>query len=172
MSGLRAAVTTSAVIAAVACLVTTGASAAAMRHYVNARFGFAVDVPSELVADRPPDNGDGRAFHAPDGSLRVTMSGIGNVLGETLSAFVSPEMAHCAHQPPDYLLKRSNWIVFSCTASDGIVYQKTIQRGRGEDAVFVSLRIHYPVGDKARWNDVVTQISNSLRLTSSPVWTR
>jgi hypothetical protein len=156
------------------CLVAMYADAAAepVMHYVNSRFGFSVDIPSELIPERPPDNGDGRGFHAAQGGMRLTVSGIGNALEEDLSGFVAEDLALCRRKPPDYLIWRPNWVVFSCTTRDGILYQKTIQSGRGTEATFVNLRIHYPADEQARWKEAVTRASTSLRLTSPDAGTR
>ena len=134
------------------------------QHYVNARFAFAVDLPAELVAERPPDNGDGQGFHAPDGSVRVVASGINNASDESLQDYTANDRARCSRQPPEYLVERPRWIVFSCKTKDGILYQKTMLSGRGTDTAFVSLRIRYPESASARWRDAVTRASTTFRL--------
>jgi hypothetical protein len=143
------------------------AAGSPVQHYSNDRFGFSVDLPAELIAETPPDNGDGQAFHAPDNTLRVTVSGLNNALDQTLQDFIATDRARCRHQPPDYLLERPDRIVFSCMTADGILYQKTIRSGRGTDTAFVSLRIRYPASEKARWQAAVVTASNTFRIPAS-----
>lgn len=142
-------------------------SAGTRQHYVNARFAFSVDLPAGLVAERSPDNGDGLAFHAPDGSFRVVVSGINNALDQSLRDYIANDRARCPRQPPDYLVERPDWIVFSCTAGGDILYQKTIRSGRGADTAFVSLRIRYAARAKDRWQEAVVTASKTLRLPAA-----
>ncbi|CAO3427823.1 hypothetical protein [Azospirillum endophyticum] len=136
------------------------------RHYVNVRFGFSVDVPGDLVAEPPPDNGDGQAFHSADGSLHLTVSGLNDAAEEGLKSFVATDQKACLRQPPEYLVRKPDWIVFSCTTAKGLLYQKTLLQG-GRGGAFISLRIRYPASEQARWNAAVAMASKSLRLTGA-----
>jgi hypothetical protein len=132
-------------------------------RYVNERFGFSVEVPAELIAEEAPANGDGRAFYAPAGGMRLIASAIRNVLNENLTEFLAEDVASCLHQPPDYIARHNGWVVLSCTTRDGILYQKTMQSGRGVDSLYTSLRITYPADQRARWDGVVAHAAASLR---------
>ncbi|MBP2302985.1 hypothetical protein [Azospirillum picis] len=136
------------------------------RHYVNVRFGFSVDVPGDLVAEPPPDNGDGQAYHSADGSLHLTVSGLIDAAEEGLKSFVASDQKACLRQPPEYLVRKPDWIVFSCTTATGLLYQKTLLQG-GRGGAFISLRIRYPASEQARWNAAVAMASKSLRLTGA-----
>ena len=96
----------------------------ALRHVVNARFGFSVDVPADLVAEPPPDNGDGQAFRSADGHLHLTVSGLNDVLDQDLDAVVAADRKTCLRQPPEYAARKPGWIVLSCTTAAGILYRK------------------------------------------------
>ncbi|APT33070.1 hypothetical protein MCBMB27_03779 [Methylobacterium phyllosphaerae] len=136
----------------------------ALRHVVNARFGFSIDVPADLVAEPPPDNGDGQAFHSADGHLHLTVSGLNDGLDQDLDAVVAADRKTCLRQPPEYGARKPGWIVFSCTTADGILYRKTLRAG-GRGGAFVTLRIRYPVAERARRQAAVTTAATSLRLT-------
>lgn len=137
--------------------------APALRHYVNVRFGFSLEVPADLIAERAPDNGDGQAFHSADGGLHLTAWGSNDALGQNLEAFVADDRKRCRRGSSPYLRRKADWIVFSCATGEGIVYQKSIRSG-GSGASFVSVRIRYPLGEQARWQAAVAAASNSLRL--------
>ncbi|MBN4097793.1 hypothetical protein [Methylobacterium sp. OT2] len=134
----------------------------ALRHVVNARFGFSVDVPADLVAEPPPDNGDGQAFRSADGHLHLTVSGLNDVLDQDLDAVVAADRKTCLRQPPEYAARKPGWIVLSCTTAAGILYRKTLLAG-GRGGAFVTLRVRYPAAEQARWQAAVT--ATSLRLT-------
>ncbi|KAA0121615.1 hypothetical protein CIW48_22730 [Methylobacterium sp. P1-11] len=143
--------------------VASASGTPALRHYVNVRFGFSVDVPAELVAERAPDNGDGQAFHSAEGGLQLTVWGSNNALGQTLEAFVADDHARCQRQPAAYLRRKAHWIVLSCATGEDTLYQKTIRSG-GSGAFFVSVRLRYPASEQARWQGAVATASSSLRL--------
>lgn len=136
----------------------------ALRHVVNARFGFSVDVPADLVAEPPPDNGDGQAFRSADGHLHLTVSGLNDVLDQDLDAVVAADRKTCLRQPPEYAARKPGWIVLSCTTAAGILYRKTLLAG-GRGGAFVTLRVRYPAAEQARWQAAVTAAATSLRLT-------
>jgi len=46
--------------------------------YYNARYGFSVDYPVELMADRAPDNGDGQRWTSERGNVEYIVSGSNN----------------------------------------------------------------------------------------------
>ena len=62
------------------------------------------------------------------------------------------------------VLKPSRYIV-SGVRDGKIVYVKTLYRkGKGTDAFYI-LTIEYPAADKAKWDAIVTHISNSFTIT-------
>ncbi|WCS23983.1 hypothetical protein LOK46_22960 [Methylobacterium sp. NMS14P] len=136
----------------------------ALRHVVNARFGFSVDVPADLVAEPPPDNGDGQVFRSADGHLHLTVSGLNAVIDQDLDAVVAADRKTCLRQPPEYAARRPGWIVLSCTTAAGSLYRKTLLSG-GRGGAFVTLRVRYPADEEARWRAAVTMAATSLRLT-------
>lgn len=143
----------------------------ALRHVVNARFGFSVDVPADLVAEPPPDNGDGQAFHSADGHLQLTVSGLNAARDQDLDAVVAADRQTCLRQPPEYAARKPGWIVFSCTTAAGILYRKTLLAG-GRGGAFVTLRVRYPAAEQARWRAAVTAAATSLRPTEPARSTR
>ena len=56
---------------AVLLLLPAPAMAADWRHYVNARYGYGVDVPPGFVAQGESENGDGQVFKTPTATLTV-----------------------------------------------------------------------------------------------------
>ena len=138
-------------------------------RYVNERFGFSADIPEGFVADDPPDNGDGQAYHSATGHAFLSVSAIGNAAEESLGTFMDDAKADCLRDPPEYFVLRTNWAVLSCCTKDGILYTKTFMRGQGMDAVFTTARMTYPVGERSRWDAVAVAaaVANGLRPASA-----
>ena len=56
-------------------------------RYTNGRFGFSLDVPTSLVAEQPPTDGDGLTYDGDGGLVKLT------VYGEPNSSNVTPSLA-------------------------------------------------------------------------------
>lgn len=136
------------------------ARAGETQHYVNARFGFAVDYPADTFAmDPPPDNDDGRIFRATSGHARFSVSGSYNATNQTAAEIADDAARDCLHNPA-YRLVRRHVAVISCETPDGIVYDKTLLAGD----VRVNFHITYPDAERERWDRVTADIANSLKI--------
>ena len=149
--------------------------------YANARFGFSVEYPADLlVPESESDNGDGRVFVGKRPrdpwesatSLRVWAYGSHNVNGlslrdsfETATQQTAPDLT--ATRRVTYQRSGANWYVVSGLLAlranprrqDHIFYTKTILR----NGVFKTLHLRYHRREKARLDPIVTRISRSFR---------
>lgn len=150
-------------------LSSTQAMAQAPRHYVNARFGFSVDVPAGFTANDPPANGDGLAFQSPSGAVVVTASAFINPVEPGTRAEAMIVSFHrisfnaCHTHRPVYEDIHADWAVVSCPSPGGrTLYQRSAVRGRGADAVFTTVRITYPADQSERWDPVAVSVTRSM----------
>lgn len=126
-------------------------------QYINARFGFSIDYPSDLVAKSSPDNGDGQTFESKDGTVDFGASGINNVQSftpdEYLKQIVLPTINNVTYQD-----QGSNWIIVSWDDGNTIGYEKDII-GTGSINTFY---IKYPASRKAEFDAIILHMSQSI----------
>ena len=127
--------------------------------YANARFGYAIAYPVELlVAEPESDNGDGRAFDAKAGQARFLVYAGFNSLAETPDAIAETAEASCPAHHAEYRVIRPKLVAISCKVASNIIYQKTTIAGD----VLTTLSAIYPVTERLKWNAVVSQMVKSL----------
>lgn len=85
-----------------------------------------------------PANNDGRIFISKDKLTKLTVSGINNVLDDTISSWYVDESKQ--HKKISYKKKSSNWFVMSWIDGNIISYEKTIV-GKGSVNTFL---LEYP----------------------------
>jgi hypothetical protein len=119
-------------------VATAPASAAStLEPYVNARFGFAVDVPAAFEAQPAPQNADGRTFRSPDGAASLVVFGYQDAVGAGLEG-----LAERAREDLDslaYSARPPGGIVASGPAGEDVVYARALYR----DGVGVLARLRY-----------------------------
>ena len=128
------------------------------RTYANARFGFSLKYPADLLAPQAEaDNGDGRAFTGDGAEMRVFGSSM--LLNETLlkefNAVVKERGAGVT-----YRTYRRNWFVVSALADGRIFYRKTIAR---PDGTFITFQIEYDEARRAVYDRAVAKMVKSFK---------
>lgn len=140
-------------------LALLGSAAAAeleWKQYTNARFGFALSYPAELVAGREPDNGAGREFHTKDKAFSLSAQAhfFAPDIGDTFEARWQDEL-----KTPDvtiaYKRKTPTWYVVSGVAKNGTEYYHKLYT-RGDN--WVALEVTYPHAQNARYDKWVEEI--------------
>lgn len=133
-------------------------------RYVNARFGFSVEVPAGFaIKEPPPENGDGRIFHPGDPAVTLTAFASGNANDDDMASRSKIDAGECLPNQAIYQTVHAQWAVLSCVTANGILYQKTAMRGRPEHAVFSAVRMTYPIDQRSRWDAVAVRAARSLR---------
>lgn len=144
------------ILAAMALAVTLSAPASAgdWEHYENARFRFAIDIPSGFVAKPAPDNGDGQKWTTPDGYAELIAYGsFGSSFEEDLAAAKADPAA-------TYFAAGEDWFVTSGIRDRTIFYAKSI---RGCEEAVVTFRFEYPALRKISYDGLIRQIGSSLK---------
>lgn len=134
----------------------------AWKHFENARFGFSIDVPSGLIEQPPPENGDGATFLAADQSAELRVWG-NYPIDEN---FRQDARSRLASEKTEgwritYAAIKSGWHVYSGTKSDRIVYAKGVSSCAGK--VALNFRLEYPKAEKLQYDAMVTRLSKSLK---------
>ncbi len=110
-------------------------------RYQNERYRFLVDVPTFLVAQPPPANGDGRTFVGKGVELRVW----GSYASLTLANYCEEETGATVHQ-----------VTKDSCFSTGVAEQRIFwQRNRLKDRTIYGIRFEYPSAMKAEMDRVV-----------------
>lgn len=147
---------------AVLVLVQALAGAANAATYANARFGYWLDYPAQLmVPGREADNGDGREFHAHHGAAKMAAWGGYNALDQSPAQIAQDYEKGCRGGKIGYRVARPRLVAFSCVMPGGrVLYQKTLIGGD----VLATIRFDYPLAERATWDPVVNMVAGSLRL--------
>lgn len=152
-------------LGAVLLAITPSAGSAQDGHrwktYTNARFGYSVCYPTDLLAARPEsDNGDGRAFEGADGS-RVTAWASYNVLDSTVSKAAQMDEERLAGKSGtiSYKVVRADFYVLSGKAQGMIFYHRTAL----VQEAFSTVEILYPAAQSATWDPIAARISRCFR---------
>jgi hypothetical protein len=125
--------------------------------YQNARFGYSIAYPSDLLVPRgEADNGDGQIFAGKSAEMRVFGSNM--LLNETMLKEFDAVVKE--RQNVSYKIYRKNFFVVS-GASDGVIfYRKTIAKSGG---AFVTFTIEYDESERETYDAIVTQIVKSFK---------
>lgn len=153
------------VLLALTCALAGSATSAAPPHrwvtYGNARFGYALCYPADLLhPQREADNGDGRAFLGPDGAeLRVW--GNYNALDQSLAEAMREDEAQLAAEGSavTYRASRANWYVLSGRSRDKLFYWRRVLT----DDRFASFEFSYPAQAATMWNPIAARLSRCFR---------
>jgi hypothetical protein len=125
--------------------------------YENARFGYSIQYPSDLLLPRDEaDNGDGRIFSNNASEMRVFASNM--LLHETLNGEFNALLKE--HKKVSYKVLRKNFFVVSGVKDKRIFYQKTIAR---PDGVFLTFYIEYVEEERADYDKIVAKIVGSFK---------
>lgn len=127
--------------------------------YVNARFGFAVDVPPGFTLVQEADNGDGRTYANGEAKLSVWANHL--VIGSFADEVASRRMAYLREGwDLSYERQAAGWASLSGTLVDSILYHRIIALCDEAAASFV---LEYPQSMKAEMSPLIGKLVKSLR---------
>ncbi len=135
----------------------SNAASTASLQYVNERFGFTVDIPSNFVPQGESDNGDGQVFAASGHRAEIRAWG-SNLIKPDIRCSASSMFAEELPQPT-YEHSRDGTSVVSGNIGSDIFYAKVI---RTADRC-LGLTITYPVSDKAAYDPTVSSVAASFK---------
>jgi hypothetical protein len=141
-------------------LLTVEGSDSGWKKYANARFGFVLTYPAELIAGKEAMNGDGREFHSKDGEFSLA----------AFAHFFVPDSGDSFDKrwqeeldSPDvtvtYKKKAPNWYVVSGLTKSGTEYYHKLYR---KGSSWASFHITYPHAKNKKYDPWVARIEKSF----------
>jgi hypothetical protein len=135
---------------------------AAGQHYVNARYGYAIDVPQGFVGQGESDNGDGQVFKAPTATLTVYG---GNVTEGDFEAEVRARQGYSTADgwTVTYQVSTPRYASWSGTHGARILYGRMIPLCQGTQ--FAAFELQYSKVDLQKFNPIVDGLVAALTAT-------
>lgn len=136
---------------------------AGWKTYQNARFGYSVRYPGDLLRPLPEaDNGDGRHFQPLHGHADVAVWASYSA-DDTLGSLADQAAQGCTGGRASYRVVRDKavppFMALSCPEPGGqVLYAKAL---RCKD-VTTQIRFTYPAAEKPTWDPVAAKMSASL----------
>jgi len=142
-------------------LATLPLAAGDWGHYVNGRFGFAIDVPPHFVAQGESDNGDGDRFTTPTAELRAFAGYIfkGEQTLETEASFARDAWTEDGYALT-YQVTTPRFAVMSGKKGARIVYERLVAICGGE--AFMGYSVEYSVADIKTFEPIIDRLTASL----------
>jgi hypothetical protein len=136
---------------------------AGWKTYQNARFGYSVRYPGDLLRPLPEaDDGDGRHFQPVHGHADVAVWASYGA-DDTLRALADEAAQGCIGGRASYRVVRDHdvppFMALSCLEAGGeVLYAKAL---RCKD-VTTQIQLTYPAAEKPTWDQVAAKMSASL----------
>lgn len=130
------------------------------KKYPNARFGFVLTYPGELIAGPLPENGGGREFHTADGEFSVLANGHFLLAddGDSLEKRWKNELREDGGSVT-YKKKTASWYVVSGVGKNGVEYYVKFFAQRSN---WAEVRITYPHAKNKKYDPWVAEIEKTL----------
>lgn len=135
------------------------------QRYLNPRFNFGIDYPSDFKLDNPPDNNDGQKFISPDYQAELTAWGNYNVMNESSQDRYKQEINDILNRGEKIGYKRihRDWFAISWIEDNKIYYSKEIIRNNEQIGFIIS----YPILERNYYDDLTSHISSSFKFINS-----
>ena len=127
--------------------------------YGNARFGYSISYPSNLVPKGEAENGDGQIFEARDKSAKLTVWGANNALNQSLKEIYKGDLKQRG-KSITYKKLGANFYVISGKQNGKIFYQKTM---RNSDDTYFTFIFEYAESKRTTYNKATAQIAKSFK---------
>lgn len=125
--------------------------------YVNGRYGFRLDFPTDVFTPAdPPENGDGRTFISPDATLQAFA--FEEAEGATPATLKRELIGGEGYGDVTYSPSGANWLVLSGFRGDMIFYEKYFF---GD--VISAFGMEFPASRKPFYAPIIERIEDSFR---------
>lgn len=126
-------------------------------EYVNARYSYSIQAPSDFVWSSESDNGDGRQFSSDDDDdITITVWGSGNLDGGTPESAMRQYLSD--HDVTYHAVGDSSFV--ATWQEDGTI---TYLRELVDDDIIRAVEITYPSSSSDRGNKVVEAVAPTLK---------
>ena len=130
--------------------------------YMNPRFNFNLLIPKSFEANPPSENGDGQSFSSQRSETTILAYGGYNVDNNSLTQEMNAIISYRPKCNFTYKYVKNDFFILSGIEGNEILYIKSIYN-RAENS-FISVHIRYPLARKDEMNDLVTTISQSIKI--------
>jgi hypothetical protein len=128
------------------------------KTYRNARFGYAISYPADLLKPQgEAQNGDGQVFTSDEAEMRVFGSNM--LVNETLLKEFNAVIAEFGAENVTYKTYRKNFFVVSGVKDGKIFYQKTMAK----NGAFITFMTEYDESARGVYDKAVAQMVKSFR---------
>lgn len=137
--------------------------------YANARFGYEICYPGDLLTAQPEtDNGDGRKFTGTSGAELAVWGGY-NVLEQDMDAIIR-DLAD-AGAAVTYRRVANDWAVVSGRENGDVFYAKVLLERNALDGVDTvrTFRLRYPAGEAKTYDAVAARLAKCFRPTGQGI---
>ena len=136
------------------------AVAAEIDTYSNARYGYSVSYPRDLLSPLPEaENGDGRIFKAKMGTAEFRVFAEANALDESAELIAKRAEGGCQDHKASYRVVKPTLVAVSCTMTNGhVYYQKTLIR----DGMETTMTADYPKPEGQIWARAISVMSKTM----------
>ena len=130
-------------------------------RYGNERFGFAVDVPFDWVADPESDSGDGIVHRSPDGQGALTVFGANNLDDDSVETASDASQQAIIRDGGQitYADESGDYFTISGYTADGHIFYTREWVGPGSSN---TLTWTYPAEQKEQYDDLVNHVVESF----------
>ena len=151
-------------LAALLALAGAALAAAAPLHYVNVRYGYAVDLPSGFGRVREADNSDGGVSTSADRQSELRLWGA-NLLLDPLSTDVRGRIDSASQEGWEISYQKVNnrWASWSGERNGRIFYARAILLCHDDEAGF--FKLEYPSEKRDEFDPVVNGLVKSFTRT-------
>jgi hypothetical protein len=149
-------------VLAVIALTTVALSAEAWGRYINARYGYGVDIPAGFSPVNEADNGDGGVSRSNDGRSQLSVWGA-NLLLDPLSTDVQDRVEGAVREGWDVSYKKitDRWANWSGERDGRIFYARAIILCHDDQAGFFQLE--YPAELREDFDAIVKRLVKGLK---------
>jgi hypothetical protein len=155
-----------AVLAALLLVFSAGAglSAEAWNRYVNARYGYGIDIPAGFSRISEAANGDGGVSRSADGKAELSVWGA-NLLLDTLRSDVEGRIQSASDDGWEIGYKKitQRWASWSGTRDGRIFYARAIALCADDQAGY--FRIEYPEEQRDDFDAIVKRLVKGFART-------
>jgi hypothetical protein len=127
-------------------------------RYVNARYGYGINIPDGFVAQPESANGDGRKYTAADPEVGLLVYGSNNLDESGLKATLHQALKDLPVKPT-YQDYGDTWFVLSWLQGDTIHYCKTFVGPGSTNSFWLS----YPKALSKTYDPVAAELEGSFR---------
>lgn len=132
--------------------------------YQNLRFGFKILYPKSLIAELPPQNGDGQAWKSSDETVKLRAWGM-HVLASPRADLEQQFSWTQTKYQITYQRKTETYFVISGFEPDGsIFYCRTqLAKDRRGAPYWVTMELVYPASKKQEYDQLIPRMFNDIK---------